>query len=425
MKRRHQVVLFAVLLLSLTILSPSFDFRGSHLNQEHDQEKDTFPGSSSRNEDAQAPLEIVVSMSDEEFQVFQKIAQEVAASQLVEINLRNEKPDTYKRVLDLEFSLGENGDVVLLDSEEVQYYARKGYLYPLNGTTLSKSLGDTVVELRGMTEWNGYQWGMPFDFDPYILAAQSSFLKRSGMESLPHNKDQWVKLIQQTMAEGIPLITMNINDMYGTNAWLNYLEPKMAPDQVSQTQMDSQTGDLQQGIQLMNQIQPHIMAQSTNPMISSTTDENNTPMVVSLLSQLLSADRASAVNNDSLERISFDTLETVNSRSLVITAGSVEAEEASRWIEGMTSAPTQLKWYQQVNRLPAKQQELDLESEKLAGRYDMTKRHSWFSTPQDAPAATTESHVLITRFHQKVQQFLKGEITANQYVNSIRTTSLK
>ncbi|MET1169965.1 hypothetical protein BK124_13390 [Paenibacillus amylolyticus] len=423
MKRRHQVVLFAVLLLSLTILSPSFDFRGSQLNQERDQEKDAFPGSSSRNEDAQAPLEIVVAMSDEEFQAFQKIAKEVAASQLVEINLRNEKPDTYKHVLDLEFSLGENGDVVLLDSEEVQYYAQKGYLYPLNGTTLSKSLGDTVVGLRGMTEWNGYQWGMPFDFDPYILAAQSSFLKRAGLESLPRNKDQWVKLTQQAVAEGIPLITMNINDMYGTNAWLNHLEPKMAPDQVKRTQIDSQTGNLQQGIQLMNQIQPLIKLESTNSEFSPTADQNGTPMVVSLLSQLLSADQASAVDKDSLERISFETLETVNSRSLVITAGSVEAEEASRWIEGMTSATTQLKWYQQVNRLPAKQQELDMESEKLVGRYDMTKGQPWFPTTQDVPAATTESHALITRFHKKVQQFLKGEITANQYVDSIRTTN--
>ncbi|WP_339306735.1 ABC transporter substrate-binding protein [Paenibacillus sp. FSL R5-0519] len=425
MKRKHQVVLFAVLLLSLTILSPSFDFRGSQLNQEQEKEKDAFPGNSSRNEDAQSPLEIVVAMSDEEFQAFQKLAKEVAASQLVEINLRNEKPDTYKRVLDLEFSLGENGDVVLLDSEEVQYYAQKGYLYPLNGTTLSKSLGDTVVGLRGMTEWNGYQWGMPFDFDPYILAAKSSFLKRAGMESLPHNKDQWVKLTQQANAEGIPLITMNINDMYGTNAWLNHLEPRMAPDQVNQTQLDSQPGDLQQGIQLMNHIQPHIMVQSTYPLFSSTADETNIPMIVSLLSQLLSADQASTVHKDSLEHISFESLETVSSRSLVITSGSVEAEEASRWIEGMTSATSQLKWYQQVNRLPAKQQELDLESEKLAGRYEMTKRHSWFSTTQDAPASTTESLALITRFHKKVQQFLKGEITAYQYVNSIRTSSLK
>ncbi|MCW3791304.1 extracellular solute-binding protein [Paenibacillus sp. LS1] len=422
MKRRHQVVLFAVLLLSLTILSPSFDFRGSQLNQERDQEKDTFPGSSSRNEDAQAPLEIVVAMSDEEFQAFQKIAKEVAASQLVEINLRNEKPDTYKRILDLEFSLGENGDVVLLDSEEVQYYAQKGYLYPLNGTTLSKSLGDTVVGLRGMTEWNGYQWGMPFDFDPYILAAQSSFLKRADMESLPHNKDQWVKLTHHAIAEGIPLITMNINDMYGTSAWLNHLEPRMAPDQVNRTQIDSQTGDLQQGIQLMNQIQPYIIAQSTSSMFSPTADDNGTPMVVSSLSQLLSAEQASTVDNDSLERLSLETLESVMSRSLVITAGSVEAEEASRWIEGMTSATTQLKWYQQSNQLPAKQKELDMESEKLAERYDMTKGQSWFST-EDVPTAPAERHAVITHFHKKVQQFLKGEITANQYVDSIRSTN--
>lgn len=419
MKRRHQVVLFAVLLLSLTILSPSFDFRGSQLNQERDQEKDTFPGSSSRNEDAQAPLEIVVAMSDEEFEAFQKIAKEVAASQLVEINLRNEKPDTYKHVLDLEFSLGENGDVVLLDSEEVQYYAKKGHLYPLNGTTLSKSLGETVAMLRGMTEWNGYQWGMPFDFDPYILAAKSSFLKKAGLEMLPHSKDQWTKLTQQSMAEGIPLIAMNMSDMYGTSAWLNHFEPGMAPDQVKRSQTSPQISGLEQGIQLMDQIQPYIRGQSTNPEFSPTADQNGIPMVVTLLSQLLSTEQESTVDKGSLGRITFETLESMESRSLVITAGSVEAEEASRWIEGMTSATIQLKWYQQVNRLPAKQQELDLESEKLAGRYDMTKGQSWFST-EDVPAATAENHAVITRFHKKVQQFLKGEITANQYVDSIR-----
>lgn len=421
MKRRHQVVLFAVLLLSLTILSPSFDFRGSQLNQERDQEKDTFPGSSSRNEDAQAPLEIVVAMSDEEFKAFQKIAKEVAASQLVEINLRNEKPNTYKRVLDLEFSLGENGDIVLLDSEEVQYYAQKGYLYPLNGTTLSKSLGETVAGLRGMTEWNGYQWGMPFDFDPHIMAAHSSFLKKAGLQTLPHSKDQWAKLTQQAIAEGIPLIALNLNDVYGTSGWLHHLEPGMAPDQVKGAQISSQTGDFQQGMQMMNQIQPYIMVQTDNPDFSSSADQKVTPMIVSLLSQLLNAEQ-STVDKDSMERISIEALEPVNSRSLVITAGSVEAEEASRWIEGMTSAGTQLKWYQQTNRLPAKQQELDVESEKLAEHYDITKGQSWFST-EDVPAATPESRALIIRFHQKVQQFLKGEITANQYVDSIRTTN--
>ncbi|PQP80534.1 hypothetical protein C0Q44_27595 [Paenibacillus sp. PCH8] len=420
MKRRHQVVLFAVLLLSLTILSPSFDFRGSQLNQERDQEKDTFPGASSRNEDAQAPLEIVVALTDEEFQVFQKIAKEVAASKMVEINLRNVKPDTYKGVLDLEFSLGENGDVVLLDSEEVQYYAKKGNLYPLNGTTLSKSLGETVAGLRGMTEWNGYQWGMPFDFDPYILAGQSSFLKKVGLETLPHSKEQWTELTQQAIADGIPLIAMNINDVYAASAWLNQFEPRMGPDEVKRSQVSSQTAGLQQGIQLMDQIQPHIMVQSSHPVFSPIVDQKGTPMVVSLLSQLLGANRDRIDDKDPFEQISFETLESVNSRSFVITAGSVEAEEASRWIEGMTSAAIQVKWYQQANHMPAKQQELDLESQKLAGHYHMNKGESWFSS-EYVQAVAAESHAVITYFHKIVQQFITGEITANQYVDSIRT----
>lgn len=143
MKRRHQVVLFAVLLLSLTILSPSFDFRGSQHNQGRNQEKDTYTGVSSRNEDTSAPLDVLVSMSEEEFASFQKVAKEVAASIYVEVNLRNVEPKEYKEVLDREFSLGENGDIILLDSDQVQHYARKGYLLPLNATTLSKALGDS------------------------------------------------------------------------------------------------------------------------------------------------------------------------------------------------------------------------------------------------------------------------------------------
>ena len=106
MKRRHQVVLFAVLLLSLTILSPSFDFRGSQHNQEQDQEKDTYAGISSRNENESASLDVMVSMSNEEFALFEKWAKEVAAAIYVEVNLRNVEPLEYREVLDQGFSLG-------------------------------------------------------------------------------------------------------------------------------------------------------------------------------------------------------------------------------------------------------------------------------------------------------------------------------
>ncbi|MEC0123944.1 extracellular solute-binding protein [Paenibacillus pabuli] len=418
MKRGHQVILFAVLLLSLTILSPSFDFRGSQLNQEKDQEKDVFPNTSSRSEDQHAPLKIVVSMSETEFQSFKKMANEVAASQHVEISLQNLEPDTYKRVLDNQFLVGESGDIILLDSAEVQYHAKKGHLYPLNGTTLSKSLGETVVGLREWTEWNGYQWGMPFDFDAYVLAARSPFLDEAGLTGLPENKDQWIKLVQQAAQDGTDLIRINLNDLHAVSAWLNQFEPGMAPDKIKKAQTSSQTEAYQPIIQLLDQIQSHITVESVNPTISASDEQTGAPMVVTLLSRLLSENQPGAGEQDSTKGIALRGLEPLRSRSLVIAAGSLEAEEASRWVEGMTSSSVQLKWYQQAKYLPAKQRELDLESQKLITKYHTTDVKSWFST-EPSQAVMTESGILASAFQKKIQQLLAGEITANQYVKSI------
>jgi hypothetical protein len=111
-------------------------------------------------------------------------------------------------------------------------------------------------------------------------------------------------------------------------------------------------------------------------------------------------------------------LEPLGSRSLVIAAGSLEAEEASRWIEGMTSSSVQSEWYQEANYLPAKQQELDLESQKLITKYDTTDIKSWVPA-ESSQSLMTESLIQTAAFQKKVQQLFAGEITANQYVKSI------
>ena len=126
MKRRHQVVLFAVLLLSLTILSPSFDFRGVPQNQDQDQENDAFPNAVTRSENQQAPVEIVVSMSESEFQVFSAIAKQVAAARVVKINLRNLASDTYKEVLDNELAVGTAGILSCLIVRKFRVMPKEG-----------------------------------------------------------------------------------------------------------------------------------------------------------------------------------------------------------------------------------------------------------------------------------------------------------
>ncbi|MCM3133841.1 extracellular solute-binding protein [Paenibacillus polysaccharolyticus] len=420
MKRRHQVVLFAVLLLSLTILSPSFDFRGSQHNQGRNQEKDTYTGVSSRNEDTRAPLDVMVSMSAEEFASFQKVAKEVATSIYVEVNLRNVEPKEYKEVLDQEFSLGENGDIILLDSDQVQHYARKGYLVPLNATALSKALGDSVAELRGMTEWNGYQWAMPFDLDPYVMGVTASYLNEAGLQDFPQNREQWSKLIKASQTKSTPLISLNIDDIYGVGAWLSYLPPGMAPDQILKMQLIPITNESQQGVGLLRELQPYIMTMSADPVLSASEYKVPTPMFVSTLSRILHADEAAKGRGTFTSPVSLQALQAVESRSMVITAGTVETDAASRWIEGMSSAVTQTKWYKQTNRLPARQQENKKEVGDVESRYNMASNQSWLA--KESPMQAIENKTMIDRFRKRVQQLLEGEISAAQYVSSIRKT---
>lgn len=419
MKRRHQVVLFAVLLLSLTILSPSFDFRGVPQSQDQDQENDAFPNAISRSENQQAPVEIVVSMSESEFQVFSTIAKQVAAARMVKINLRNLESDTYQKVLDDELAVGDSGDIILLDSAEIQGYAKRGHLYPLNATTLSKALGDSVSQLRDKTEWNGYQWGMPFDFDPYVLASRSQSLADASLERLPQNLDEWTRVINQMENKSRKLLAININDAYAADAWLNEFGSGVAPSTLRKATESHTVGEYEQALQVLNRVQPYIQVQNTDLSFADKDMQEEALMIVTPFSQLVKDDLV--LTEDRLtNRIMFKPLAPVPSRSFVITSGSHEAEQASRWIEGMTSASVQSDWYQQAHHLPGQQQQLNTESRKLSveGKMMSSNGQEWFVS-KTSETAVMENPEQVLQFNEKVQQFLHGKISANQYANDI------
>ncbi|MGF9698786.1 extracellular solute-binding protein [Paenibacillus sp. MABNR03] len=419
MKRRHQVVLFAVLLLSLTILSPSFDFRGTPQNQEGDQDNSSFPNTSSRNENQQVPVEIVVSMSEKEFQVFSKIANQIADARMVEIDLRNLETDTYQNVLEDELAVGDSGDIILLDSAEVQGYAKRGHLYPLNATSLSKTLGESVSRLREKTEWNGYQWGMPFDFDPYVLASGSDVAAEAGLERLPQNLDEWTKLLNQMEEKTRGLLTININDPFAADAWLNEFGPGVAPSTVRNIpEASTHVGD-EQVKRVLNRIQPYIKPLDADPEFNDSAMQEQSLLIVTRFSKLLEGDQG--LNGDKrspTNRVMFKPLAAIKSRSFVITSGSHEAEQASRWIEGMISASAQSDWYQQAHHLPAKQQQLNLESKKLTDGGQMIGGQEWFAS-EISENDVIESPMQLLQYKKKIQQFLQGEISANQYVSGI------
>ncbi|WP_338540188.1 ABC transporter substrate-binding protein [Paenibacillus tundrae] len=419
MKRRHQIVLFAVLLLSLTILSPSFDFGGSQSSEEGNPDRTTFPNQTSRGEDQHAPVEIVVSMTSEEFLVFQTIANQVADSSGVEIQLRNLEQDTFENVLESEFAVGDSGDVILLDGTEIQNYAKRGFLYPLNGTTLSKSLGETVIPLREMTEWNGYQWAMPFDFDTYVLAARSAFLTKSGLDTLPQREDQWIKLIQQASNAGTKLLSIDSDDIYATSAWLNHFEPGLAMNYMMNGEQGSLLeGEYQQELQLIEKIQPYLHLDAKNAESSEAFQQNIVPMTVMSLSRLLQENKTIVGDTGSFNQIAVTALLPVKSRSFVITTGSSETDGASRWIEGMTSAAVQLEWFQRAHYLPTKQDQMNVQSGKLASLFGKMDIKALLAT-NALPSKTEITYVPTGKVQQKIKQFIQGQISAIQYMNSI------
>ncbi|WJH28359.1 hypothetical protein N6H13_25440 [Paenibacillus sp. CC-CFT742] len=128
-----------------------------------------------------------------------------------------------------------------------------------------------------------------------------------------------------------------------------------------------------------------------------------------------------ALTEDRLpNRIMFKPLALVTSRSFVITSGSHEAEQASRWIEGMTSNSVQSDWYEQAHHLPGQQQQLNTVSQQLSaeGQIMSGNGRAWFvSKTSETPVM--DNPELVLQYNKKVQQFIHGEISANQYVNDM------
>ncbi|WP_339273854.1 extracellular solute-binding protein [Paenibacillus sp. FSL W8-0426] len=422
MKRRHQVVLFAVLLLSLTILSPSFDFRGTPLNPEKKQEEDSFPGSSSRNEEQQAPVEIVVSMSSEDFKPFQEIAKQVAELQHVEIQLRNVEPDTYKQVLNQEFALGEGGDVILMDNAEVQHYAKRGNLYPLNGTSLAKSAGDTVLRFRKSAEWNGYQWAMPFDFDAYVVASRPFLINKAGLDSPLLTAEQWNAFVKGRGASSQEkLLGLDASDPFAISAWLNQIHPKLVPTRMNPANWAEPNKEEREALQLLNTMPKYVAAFDGNETSATAANPDQLPMVVTSLAQWKKGSEASKKgggilgSQDSKASVTLAGLAMVHSRSFVITAGSSVSEHASKWIEGMTSVIIQAEWSSRTGRMPARQEQLDAEMEMLENQFKLTNGETWGKGESMHEIGESQLHDYST----SMEQLFRGKLKAEQYVKRI------
>lgn len=82
----------------------------------------------------------------------------------------------------------------MLDGHSIYDLATRGYLLPVD---IYQSVpGSTPLPmLIPQMQWNGYNWGVPLDIDPYVLVYSPERLAGMGVAEVPGSLEQWNELL--------------------------------------------------------------------------------------------------------------------------------------------------------------------------------------------------------------------------------------
>lgn len=169
-------------------------------------------------------MTIRVSLSSLEFSVLQRISQNYSLSSGVSVQLTNvdAEEDGAAQVRE-ELTVGDSPDIVMLDGHSIFDLASRGYLLPVD---IYQSVpGSTpLTMLIQQMQWNGYDWGVPLDIDPYVLVYSPQRLAEWGLSGAPSSLEEWNGLLGRLNGEETKehyLLAMDTRNPYGYAAVLH------------------------------------------------------------------------------------------------------------------------------------------------------------------------------------------------------------
>jgi maltose-binding protein MalE len=341
LKRKNHWLLFAILLLSLTSLSPSLDF-----TQENSQKKNNIPSNllsldSPNLDNNQRPILISVQLSDENFKILESMNQQFVRETGIQSELSNVAVETAQAEFSMSLAIGEGPDVLLMESEWVNSFAMKGYLLPVESYLKNATGSDVLRTLLPTVEWNSYQWATPFDMDPYVLVWQHKTLVEMGIMKPPRTNIEWVNLLsKQADREGKSLLGMDVEEPYAlatlmggmggdilhlddkTLLWIEQALPYMniVGDKKKEAWQQLYTGEI--------------------PLYISTYSD----AILSWKEGLEVVLPEGLYNNEPV---------FLRSRSFAVSSHTSLTDQSAEWIAFMTSSSIQQEWLERTNRLPA------------------------------------------------------------------------
>ncbi|HEY2494957.1 MAG TPA: extracellular solute-binding protein [Paenibacillus sp.] len=401
MKRKNYWFLFAVLLLSLTSLSPSLDFAyNNRLNDTKDPSRHLSPDSPDLTMNQQ-PIQITVQLSAEDFVQLQQKNEGFMRVTGIQTELSNIALDSNKLVDSL--AMGEGPDVMLVNSEDMYSLATKGYLLPVESYRTHSPESNGMSALLSLMEWNGYQWGIPYDMDPYVLLWQPLALEALGFELPPKTVQEWTDLLVKFQeSKGEYLLAIESEQPYGLATLLGEVGGDISNPE------DGSLNWIEQALPYMYIMDKHIEEWKGMAKESIT-------LVISPYSN------AAAVKKQGMILELSDNVYAkhpilLRSRALAVSSHSVLPEQAAEWIAYMTSPTTQLEWSKATHHLPV-----------LTSLYNPSSSSSVLSitlnklleNSGEVNTKSIQSNDLST-LTDNVDQLLKGSITKKEFKDNIK-----
>ncbi|MHA6530311.1 sugar ABC transporter substrate-binding protein [Paenibacillus sp. BAC0078] len=343
LRRRNYWLLFAILLLSLTSLSPSMELDTRDDSHPLRQPLNQSERPASGDKDSVKKLSIRVSLSNEEFKELERISNNYSLSTGVQVILSNVDSGDADEKLKQDLTIGDSPDIVMIDGRSITDLATRGYLLPVD---IYQSLpGSTpLTTLIPQMQWNGYDWGVPLDIDPYVLVYSPQRLSELGLTEVPRSMEQWNELLKRILEQQGKeryLLAMDSSNPYGYSAVLesmggNLLNINSALLEWTQNASSYFYLTSRYNTSIWDMLQDGKVAVAALPLSEWQQHGNSS----------LAAEAPVAAGS----KIGYQAL---YSRFFALPAQSADPEAAVKWLAYVTSSTAQLDWLENTGRLPA------------------------------------------------------------------------
>lgn len=343
LKRKNYWLLFAILLLALTSLSPSMELDTSEGTYPLRQPQDNSEHPDSGKQGEVRDLRIRVTLSREEFAQLEWISGNYTLSSGVQVILSNVQSEETVDMLKSDLTIGDSPDIVMLDGRNIVDLATRGYLLPVDVYQSLPGSAPLTILIPQM-QWNGYDWGVPLDVDPYVLVYSPARLAELGMTGAPDSLEQWNELLRRFREEQGKeqyLLAMDTRNPYGYSAILESMGVSLTSDNMEALAWTQ------------NARSYFYLTSRYNEDLWGMLQEGTLAVAALPLSEWQKHGNASLSAEVPVSNDRGKGYEAMYSRFFALPAESSNPETAVDWLAYVTSSTAQLDWLKNTGRLPA------------------------------------------------------------------------